>query len=577
MVDFSDPQVQAIYNQILGGQFAPQDASALAAQLEAPTTDIMVGGRPDPGSKFLTQGQYGALTPFIGSMEFSGADPTVGFTGGEAFNPAANYQSGDVAGQDLQYLLSHGYASGQQPDHMGIMNVFDNPYIDAGAAIITMGATGAFSGVGGAADAAAGAGEGAAAGGTFGEAGTSLAGGEAASGSATGVLGDAAATGALQGVFDANGVSVLPETTVTSSVPSASMGSNVGLPNVAGASAVGAGAGAGGAAGAADPTGSGAIPQQQDVGGTVGTSKTVAQGVNPSTAGASNPVGQFVDPATDIASTANLATPSAPDLATVNDASALQAENTGVFNPAATPVQQAAPFAPVSGGGAGGGANAMTSDALQQELTANGINATGSNAAQVSEAQGALGSANSVAQPSWLDRLGMGGVGSFLKANANWAVPLTMGGISALRGATSGAPAASSNVGQVAGQERAAGGQLLSGGVSGNLTPGAQASVQQFLTQSIADIKSKYAAMGQSGSTAEAQDIAAAQAKASAMTNDFANQMINQGSNLLNLAQSGYGDLARIQALSDADLQNAIAEFGAAAGMGAIKGLTSNG
>src|SRR6185437_13391532 len=110
--------------------------------------------------------------------------------------------------------------------------------------------------------------------------------------------------------------------------------------------------------------------------------------------------------------------------------------------------------------------------------------------------------------PGFLDRLGLGGVGSFLKSNANWLLPLTMGAGSLIAGKTSGAPKASSDVGQVAGQERAAGTQLLNQGLNQTLPPGAQ----QVLNQQLASIRSKYAAMGQSGSESEAMDLSNAEA-----------------------------------------------------------------
>lgn len=603
MADFTDPQVQAIYNQILSGQFSPEITTALADQFINPTQDAAIakqtGNASVPaGDTMLNASQWQSLFPLTGSsFEFQGPDystPTQpgAFTGydgvGNPMYAPDPYAADPQAGSDMQYLLSHGFQTGSEhlPGFTGMdaLRIF-GPVATAGVAAALAPAAD----VGAAGASAAGFGDAGAAGALGADAGAAASSGVAAlseaAPSAAGDFASAAAGGmsAIPGGSDALALGGLTGELPDLSTSGVSLGGqSIASPGLSAATqqALGATAGAAGAAGAsgaADPTGSGATFQQPDVGGTTGGgSSSIQQGVNPGAGSAANPTGQFVDPAGSITSDTSTLTAgsSAPDLGSINDSSALSATNTGTFNPASMPVQQAAPVAPVSGGGAGGGANIMGgSDTLGgandflspdslQEL--NSANPAGTAALQNTALTGSTAPA-----PSIMDRLGLGGVGSFMKNNASWLVPLTSGGASAVKGLVGGGGSggASSDVGQVAGQERAAGTQLLNQGINQTLPPGAQ----QVLDQQIAGIKAKYASMGQSGSSAEATDIANATAT---FRFNLSQTTVQNGTQLLNLAQSGYGDLARIQALSDQDLQNAIAEFGLAAGTGAVKGLT---
>lgn len=612
--NITDPQVQAIINALASGQFSPQDASTIATQLQAPTLDASIpGGQPDPGSTFLTPAQYSALLPYIGSLGFSGADPVPTFTPGSAeaggqpvflgfggpdnspmwSQPATpgSIDSG-TAGTDLQYLISHGFASGSQPDAggpdpFGFVTSFGLGQIGreigggTGTAADVLGTVGQIGGsallgtalaggVGnaigtgaGIAEGAGGVAEGAAAGGTLGEAGTSLAGGEIAAGgggAAEGAVagGSSAIPGGSLGLLDLatggegfstapSGVSVLGQ-----SAPVAG-GFNAGL---------GAGFGAGAAAGAGSGPGGGASGASSlEGGGTFsGTATDPTQATSASgtfgNLGASNPI-----------------TGAAPDAST-----------TGATTATGTPTATGSPaFDPTTGvTGSPGSATGTTMDFTSPALSV--ANSALSDAPAGMDAIAAQNfAAENTANPALsatLDNTGIsggagpapgGGFGAsdimkFLKSNPN----LILGGVGL--GAAAANKPSLPNMGNLNAEATAANNtanSLINAETSGQLPPGQQQMVQNALNDTISGIRAKYANMGLSGSSSEQQEIAAARERAAATTADLATKVTGQGLNALGLAEQIYATIAQLKLGQDQGLQQAIANFAGAAAGGA--------
>ena len=110
--------------------------------------------------------------------------------------------------------------------------------------------------------------------------------------------------------------------------------------------------------------------------------------------------------------------------------------------------------------------------------------------------------------------------------------------------------------------------QLISSEQTGVLPAGAQAAVNQALASDIANIKSRYAATGQSGSSAEAQDIANAQQQSAASAFSSAQQAAQTGLSELGLTQGVYSSLVQDQLNQQQQLQNAFSGLFNALGVG---------
>ena len=142
---------------------------------------------------------------------------------------------------------------------------------------------------------------------------------------------------------------------------------------------------------------------------------------------------------------------------------------------------------------------------------------------------------------------------------------------------------------------------------TGNLPPGAQTLVNNALNDATNSIKSKYAQLGLTGSTMEAQELASANAQAQAQSFQYAQQLTNTGlseasaatsdinsaaaiqTNIINagLSASGlsatelgtsatiYNDILQSQVAQDTALQQALANFASASAIGI--GLAASG
>lgn len=109
---------------------------------------------------------------------------------------------------------------------------------------------------------------------------------------------------------------------------------------------------------------------------------------------------------------------------------------------------------------------------------------------------------------------------------------------------------------------------LISSEQTGVLPPGAQDAVNQALNADIEQIRSRYAQIGDSGSSAEAQDIATAQQQAAANAFGLSNQATQTGLSALGLNQSVYNTLVQDQLSKQQSLQNAFASLFSSIGLG---------
>lgn len=162
--------------------------------------------------------------------------------------------------------------------------------------------------------------------------------------------------------------------------------------------------------------------------------------------------------------------------------------------------------------------------------------------------------------------LTLGNVGTAL---ANNIAPLAAAGgigLDALKGNPKSGAQLSQNA--IAAQEQGQGAQLENYLQTGTLPAGEQAGVNQALQSAIASIKSQYASMGMSGSSAEQQDIANAQSQAQAASAQMQEQLLSTGINETGMSSQLYSELLKNQMASDTNLSNAVANFASAAGGG---------
>jgi hypothetical protein len=116
----------------------------------------------------------------------------------------------------------------------------------------------------------------------------------------------------------------------------------------------------------------------------------------------------------------------------------------------------------------------------------------------------------------------------------------------------------------------------LAAGQTGKLPAGAQTQINQAEQSAEAAIKSKYAAMGLSGSTMEQQDLIAAQNQAIAAQFNEAQTLANQGVQIAGVINSGDATAAQIYETimqtvlqQDSQLQAALANFASSSALGA--------
>ena len=128
----------------------------------------------------------------------------------------------------------------------------------------------------------------------------------------------------------------------------------------------------------------------------------------------------------------------------------------------------------------------------------------------------------------------------------------------------------------LAAQDQAQGTQLQSYLTSGTLPPGVSAGLQSAHDSAAATIRSQYASRGQSGSSAEAQDLANLANTTVSQGANIASNLLSQGIQESNLASGIYENLMKTSISQDEALSNSIAGFaGALAGQPAKTPTTS--
>ncbi len=163
--------------------------------------------------------------------------------------------------------------------------------------------------------------------------------------------------------------------------------------------------------------------------------------------------------------------------------------------------------------------------------------------------------------------------GNILASNPGAAISAAGLGLDALKG--NQVSGAEKNLAAQASQQGQQGAQLEQYLQTGTLPPGEQAGVNQALDSAIASIKSRYASMGMSGSSAEQQDIAAAQSQAQAASAQMAEQLLATGINETGMSSKLYDEIVKNQMANDTALQSAFNNFSSAAAGGG--GLNSRG
>jgi hypothetical protein len=147
-------------------------------------------------------------------------------------------------------------------------------------------------------------------------------------------------------------------------------------------------------------------------------------------------------------------------------------------------------------------------------------------------------------------------------------------GVAALLNGGSSLPY-SGNLNAIAGAAGAEGGttyaqgqELINPLITGQLPPGAQAEVQNYLNQQNAATSSRYASLGQTGSTMESDALNQNKQTSLAQTFQIAQQMAQVGTQLngqalqaLQLDSSIYGNMMDAQMKEDSSMSSAIGAF----------------
>jgi len=136
-------------------------------------------------------------------------------------------------------------------------------------------------------------------------------------------------------------------------------------------------------------------------------------------------------------------------------------------------------------------------------------------------------------------------------------------------------PKYASNVSAEAAKLQAQGAQLQGYLTSGTLPPGIAASLSAAHNSAAATIRSQYAARGQSGSSAEMQDLANLAQTTVSQGASIANQLLTTGVNEQEFASGLYQNLMQTSMQQDVAMSNAIAGFTNAMAGGFSKSLST--
>jgi len=165
------------------------------------------------------------------------------------------------------------------------------------------------------------------------------------------------------------------------------------------------------------------------------------------------------------------------------------------------------------------------------------------------------------------------GFGKTLADNANLAIPALGLGYSALNQRPLPEAKALASEATTLGNQAT---QLSSYLSSGTLPPGAQTAIDQATKAANATIRSKYAAMGLTGSTMEADELNTVKQNATSQAFGFADQLLAQGIQEAGMVPQIYNFLLQNTQQQNNQLMSSIANFAAIASGGPFGGLTVN-
>jgi len=223
---------------------------------------------------------------------------------------------------------------------------------------------------------------------------------------------------------------------------------------------------------------------------------------------------------------------------------------------------QLATASPAAGGG----------DFLAAPTITGGSNPTGAIGATGGTAGAAAGPGGASAAPGFIDSISNFATNPSLSAAGGIAKSIPAGAYIGAAGlgyeALKGNPPIPnlSTLNNIAGQAESNSQSLINAELSGQLPPGAAARVQQGLEGAQAEIRSQFAGMGLTGSSAETDALANASQQASAQSFQIASQMAQQGISLAGLPASIYEAITQQVLGEDQQFQNAIVQFASAAG-----------
>lgn len=213
-----------------------------------------------------------------------------------------------------------------------------------------------------------------------------------------------------------------------------------------------------------------------------------------------------------------------------------------------------------SGGNISGGGQPI-SGATGNSVAIPGAGTTGNN---ISGAGGGTATGQSSISTA-LSNPTFGNIGKALGSNAG----LLTSGAGLLNDVVNSGPIpGEKNLKNEADQLSGQGQQLQSYLNTATLPPGVQGGINQALHSATAAIKSKYASMGMSGSSAEQQDLANAQASAATQGANIAMNLLNQGVSETQLSGQIYQELIQNTLASDKSFAESLTNLGSAVGGG---------
>ena len=165
-------------------------------------------------------------------------------------------------------------------------------------------------------------------------------------------------------------------------------------------------------------------------------------------------------------------------------------------------------------------------------------------------------------------------VGTAIGNNSNWLLPAGALGASMMLG--NAQPKGSAQVSQAAAQLGQAGQELQSYITNGTLPPGVQASITSAAELAKAAVRSQYAKMGMSGSSAEAADLQHVETTATTQGTQIALQLLQQGVSDTSISAQLYGELMKNAMSSDQSLVQALGALAGSAARPTIN-LTTTG